>query len=113
MCPAACTDCGSRLSGEDPNPKRHQVTDLPPVKPIVTEHQVHTLQCGVRKWWRKCSREDGMRWPVCLWGFENSGCNDFGRESRCFGPCGTKTQQPFWRLRGISPYESLSAGCRA
>gem|GEM_PF-4169743 len=26
-------------------PKRHQVTDIPPVKPIVTEHQIHTLQC--------------------------------------------------------------------
>src|SRR5690606_13199925 len=33
------------LSGDDPHPQRHQVTELPPVKPVVTEHQVHTLQC--------------------------------------------------------------------
>lgn len=43
--PGACSDCGAKLSGDDPNPKRHQITDLPPVKPIVTEHQIHTLQC--------------------------------------------------------------------
>ena len=43
--PAVCTDCGFRLSGNDPDPKRHQVTDLPPVKPVVTEHQIHTLRC--------------------------------------------------------------------
>jgi transposase len=43
--PAACTDCGTKLSGDDPNPERHQVTDLPPVKPTVTEHQIHTLEC--------------------------------------------------------------------
>jgi hypothetical protein len=43
--PGACSDCGAKLSGDDPNPKRHQITDLPPVTPIVTEHQIHTLQC--------------------------------------------------------------------
>ena len=43
--PGACSDCGAKLSGDDQNPKRHQITDLPPVKPIVTEHQIHTLQC--------------------------------------------------------------------
>lgn len=43
--PAACSDCGAKLSGDDPHPQRHQVTELPPVKPIVTEHQIHTLQC--------------------------------------------------------------------
>lgn len=43
--PTACTECGMQLSGDDPDPQRHQVTDLPPVKPIVTEHQIHTLEC--------------------------------------------------------------------
>ncbi|MFM8474313.1 MAG: hypothetical protein ACKOEO_00765, partial [Planctomycetaceae bacterium] len=28
--PGACSDCGAKLSGDDPNPKRHQITDLPP-----------------------------------------------------------------------------------
>ncbi|MFM7037773.1 MAG: IS66 family transposase zinc-finger binding domain-containing protein [Planctomycetaceae bacterium] len=43
--PETCSDCAAQLSGHDPQPKRHQVTDIPPVKPIVTEQQIHTLQC--------------------------------------------------------------------
>jgi transposase len=43
--PGACSDCGAKLSSDALNPKRHQITDLPPVKPFVTEHQIHTLQC--------------------------------------------------------------------
>lgn len=43
--PVACSDCGARLDGDDPQPVRHQVTELPVVKPTVTEHQLHTLQC--------------------------------------------------------------------
>lgn len=43
--PEMCDRCGTKLSGDDPHPQRHQVSDLPPVKPIVTEHQIHTLQC--------------------------------------------------------------------
>ncbi|MFV0374512.1 IS66 family transposase [Microbacterium sp.] len=43
--PHACSDCGARLRGDDPHPQRHQVTDLPPIQPIVVEHQVHTLTC--------------------------------------------------------------------
>lgn len=43
--PTACTECGAKLRGDDPDPQRHQVTDLPPVKPVVTEHQIHTLEC--------------------------------------------------------------------
>ena len=37
--PTHCDDCGSELSGDDPAPQRKQVVDLPPVRPIVTEHQ--------------------------------------------------------------------------
>jgi len=43
--PPCCPDCGTKLRGEDRNPERHQVTDLPPGKPTVTEHQLHTLEC--------------------------------------------------------------------
>lgn len=43
--PEVCTGCGARLEGEDPRPYRYQVTELPPVKPQVIEHQVHTLTC--------------------------------------------------------------------
>jgi transposase len=43
--PSACADCGTKLSGTDSSPARHQVTELPTVKPIVTEHQIHSLEC--------------------------------------------------------------------
>ncbi len=43
--PTSCSDCGTRLSGDDPNPERHQVTEIPAARPTVTEHQVHTLEC--------------------------------------------------------------------
>ena len=43
--PSQCRQCRQPLSGEDPQPYRHQVTDLPPVQPVVTEYQVHRLHC--------------------------------------------------------------------
>ncbi len=43
--PSVCGDCGTKLSGDDPNPVRHQVTEIPAVSPIVTEYQIHTLEC--------------------------------------------------------------------
>jgi len=43
--PEICGGCGAELAGEDPDPYRYQVTELPPVKPHVTEHQVHSLEC--------------------------------------------------------------------
>jgi transposase len=48
--PARCSCCGKRLHGEDPAPRRHQVVDLPPVKPHVTEYQLAELgcECGAR-----------------------------------------------------------------
>src|SRR5215831_6207890 len=39
--PAQCTHCQAPLSGEDPTPWRHQVIELPPIKPVVTEYQWH------------------------------------------------------------------------
>lgn len=43
--PKACRRCGSRLSGHDPTPLRHQVWELPEIKPLVTEYQRHRLAC--------------------------------------------------------------------
>jgi transposase len=43
--PISCERCGALLSGADPAPYRHQVTELPIVKPKVTEYQVHRLTC--------------------------------------------------------------------
>jgi transposase len=43
--PTECRRCGERLSGSDSEPWRHQVRDLPVIKPIVTEYQRHRLTC--------------------------------------------------------------------
>lgn len=43
--PTTCRRCGESLSGEDTDPWRHQVWELPEIKPIVTEYQRHRLAC--------------------------------------------------------------------
>lgn len=43
--PTACRRCGTRLSGSDPAPLRHQVWELPEIRPHVTEYQRHRLAC--------------------------------------------------------------------
>jgi transposase len=44
--PAACRRCARPLIGADPEPLRHQVTELPPVTPVVTEYRRHRLTCS-------------------------------------------------------------------
>ena len=46
LVPTQCEGCGAGLNGEDPAPLRHQVVDVPPIKPTVTEYQCHSLDCG-------------------------------------------------------------------
>src|SRR5262245_17666388 len=43
--PATCRRCGRALAGEDAVPLRHQVWELPEIKPHVTEYQRHRLAC--------------------------------------------------------------------
>src|SRR6516225_8707573 len=43
--PAACRHCQQPLHGDDPQPLRHQVWDVPPVRPLVTEYHRHRLTC--------------------------------------------------------------------
>jgi transposase len=43
--PTACRRCGRPLSGTDPAPLRHQVAELPVVRPEVVEYQLHRLSC--------------------------------------------------------------------
>lgn len=45
--PEACVRCGRRFeeSQGDPSPRRHQVTEIPPVVAETTEYQLHRLQC--------------------------------------------------------------------
>ena len=43
--PTECRRCGAMLSGSDPEPLRHQVWELPEIKPHVTEYRRHRLVC--------------------------------------------------------------------
>jgi transposase len=44
--PITCSCCGEKLSGDDTNPYRHQIVEIPPIKPIVVEHRLHELVCN-------------------------------------------------------------------
>jgi transposase len=43
--PDRCRRCGRKLCGHDPAPLRHQVWDVPPIEPHVSEYQLHRLAC--------------------------------------------------------------------
>lgn len=43
--PSNCSKCGYELKGEDPHPHRHQIVELPVLKPEVTEYRLHSLEC--------------------------------------------------------------------
>jgi transposase len=43
--PDTCHQWGALLLGEDPQPQRRQVSELPKPEPVVTEYQRHTLTC--------------------------------------------------------------------
>jgi transposase len=45
--PVRCPRCQHPLQGEEAQPQRHQVTEIPPVRPVVTEYQLHQLGCPV------------------------------------------------------------------
>ncbi len=45
LLPLECRRCGEILTGIDPEPLRHQVWELPEIKPEVTEYQRHRLGC--------------------------------------------------------------------
>src|SRR5262245_22642182 len=56
--PAQCTHCHAPLRGDDPIPWRHQVIELPPIKPVVTEYQWHQLVCAA------CGAVTRAPWPA-------------------------------------------------
>ena len=58
--PLACTGCGVLLLGDDPAPGRHQVADIPPVRPRVTEYRRHTLTC------QACGTVTTPPWPPAM-----------------------------------------------
>jgi transposase len=65
--PIQCPRCQQPLRGNDPQPQRHQVTEIPPVRPVVTEYQLHQLCC-----------------PAC--GAVTRGELPAGVPTGCFGP---------------------------
>lgn len=56
--PVTCVNCGALLMGEDPQPVRRQVSELPRVEPEVTEYQLHTLACCA------CGTQNVGEWPA-------------------------------------------------
>ena len=55
-------NCGSALVGEDANPERHQVTDIPPVVAETVEYQMHALGCGECDHTTRASLPEGVSW---------------------------------------------------
>ena len=60
MRPEQCGQCGTLLLGEDAAPERHQVTDFPRLRPIVTEYRRHCLWCVA------CGSRTQAEWPATM-----------------------------------------------
>lgn len=56
--PTSCLHCGSLLLGDDPQPVRHQVSDVPVSRALVTEYRRHTLKC------LSCGVANQASWPL-------------------------------------------------
>ena len=55
--PDRCRGCQAPLWGEDARPFRHQVIEIPPIQPVVTEYQWHQLTCP------SCGETTRAPWP--------------------------------------------------
>lgn len=56
--PEQCRGCHALLSGDDPTPFRHQVIEIPPIQPVITEYQWHQLVCP------ECGETTRASWPA-------------------------------------------------
>jgi transposase len=56
--PEQCSECQAPLRGDDLTPFRHQVFEIPPIKPVLTEYQWHQLVCPT------CGKATRAPWPV-------------------------------------------------
>jgi transposase len=56
--PEQCQGCHAPLAGDDASPFRHQVIELPPIKPVITEYQWHQLVCTA------CGETTRAPWPA-------------------------------------------------
>jgi transposase len=55
--PKQCPRCQQPLVGNDAHPQRHQVIEIPPSRPMVTEYQLHQLVCPI------CGDATRAAWP--------------------------------------------------
>jgi transposase len=55
--PDQCSGCQAPLSGDDASPFRHQVIEIPPLKPVITAYQWHQLVCPA------CGATTRAPWP--------------------------------------------------
>lgn len=58
--PESCENCGMFLFGEDPDPIRHQVIDIPEIKPRANEWQLHALLCPKCRLMTRASLPEGV-----------------------------------------------------
>jgi transposase len=58
--PEHCGQCGTLLLGEDVEPERHQVTELPRLSPLVTEYRRHCPRCVA------CGARTQAAWPATM-----------------------------------------------
>ena len=56
--PERCSGCHAPLVGDDPTPFRHQVIEIPPIKPVITEYQWHQVTCPA------CGVTTRAPWPA-------------------------------------------------
>ena len=58
--PERCGQCGTLLLGNDCEPERHQVTELPRITPLITEYRRHCLWCVA------CGARTQAPWPATM-----------------------------------------------
>src|SRR5215216_7948146 len=55
--PVGCLQCGGLLLGDDPEPARRQVSEVPPNRCVITEYRRHTIRC------QSCGAANRADWP--------------------------------------------------
>ncbi len=95
--PETCGHCGNELRGEDENPYRHQVVEIPPVKPEVIEYRpAQANMPGMWAW--NPSQVAEWSYPERLWRKINrvSGCVERSPSSKSWISA-RATEGSIWR----------------
>jgi transposase len=64
--PENCTGCGLNLADTEmeASPERHQVSEIPPIRPVVTEYQLCAVNCPGCGKRNKASLPEGVTWSA-------------------------------------------------